>query len=110
MQTLDDQLLFKRLLGMNVIEKQAKDAFDQLTGVETLDINEKKRLRSLIEEAIIKFIQITNDQMGFASSKLDQLGELKNSELSDEMKLQAFNYIMDEYKEESLWRRWQRIS
>jgi hypothetical protein len=103
MQTLDDQLLFKRLLEMNVIEKQVKDAFDKLTDSETRDFNEKKQLRSLIEEAKIKFIQEANDKMGFCISKLNQLEDLRASEATDEMKVKAFDFIMDEYTNKKKW-------
>lgn len=102
MQTLDEQLLLKRLLEMNVIEKQVKDAFDKLTDSEIRDFNEKKELRLLIEEGANELIQRTNDQMAFFVSKLNQLQELKSSQLDDEMKLKAFNHIMDEYKKEVL--------
>lgn len=102
MQTLDDQMLFKRLLEKNIIEKQVKDAFDKLTDSEIRDFNEKKELRHLIEKGAIEIIQRTNDQMVFFVSKLNQLQELKSSQLEDEMKLRAFNHIMDEYKKEVL--------
>jgi hypothetical protein len=102
MQTLDDQLLFKRLLEMNIIEKQVKDAFDKLTDNENRDLNEKKELRLQIEEGAIELIQKANDQMAFLVSMLNELQELKSSQLTDEMKLRAFNHIMDEYKRNSL--------
>ncbi len=104
MQTLDDQLLFKRLLEMNIIEKQVKDAFDKLTDNENRDLNEKKELRLQIEVGAIELIQKANDQMAFCVSKLNELQELKSSQLSDEMKLKAFNHIMDEYKNQSMLR------
>ncbi len=105
MQTLDDHMIFNRLMEMNLIEKQVKDAFDKLTDGENRDVNEKKELRSLIEKATIQFIQNAEDQMNFCLSKLDQLQELRRSELDDEMKLKAFNYIIDEYIKDSIWRK-----
>jgi hypothetical protein len=105
MQTLDDQILFKRLLEMNAIEKQVKVAFDKLTDSEIRDFNEKKELRLLIEKGAIELIQKANDQMGFCVSKLNKLEDLRASESTDEMKVKAFNFIMDEYKRESLWQK-----
>lgn len=104
MQTLDDQLLFKRLLEMNAIEKQVKDAFDKLTDSEIRDFNEKKELRLLIEKGAIELIQKANDKMGFFVSTLNQLEDLRASEATDEMKVKAFDFIMDEYKNQSMLR------
>ena len=103
MQTLDDQMLFKRLLEMNVIEKQVLEAFDKLTDSEIRDFNEKMQLRSLIEEATIKIIQDANDKMGFCISKLNQLEDLRTSDSTDEMKVKAFDFIMDEYISKKKW-------
>ena len=104
MQTLDDQLLFKRLLEMNAIENKVKDAFDKLTDREIRDFNEKKELRLLIEQGAVELIQKANDQMAFFVSKLNELQELKSSQITDEMKLKAFNHIMDDYKKQSMLR------
>jgi hypothetical protein len=76
-----------------------------LTDSETRDINEKKELRHLIEKGAIELIQKANDQMTFCVSKLNQLEDLRESESTDEMKVKAFNFIMDEYKRESLWQK-----
>jgi hypothetical protein len=103
MQTLDDQILFKRLLEMNVIEKQVLEAFDKLTDSEIRDFNEKKHLRSLIEEATNKIIQDANDKIGFCISKLNQLEDLRTSDSTDEMKVKAFDFIMDEYTNKKKW-------
>lgn len=53
MQTLDDQLLFKRLLEMNIIEKQVKDAFDKLTDNENRDLNEKKNYAFRLKKELL---------------------------------------------------------
>ena len=105
MQTLDEHLLFSSLSEMNIIERKLKDAIDKLTDGEMRDFSEKKQLRSLMEEAMLSVIQNAEDKISTLAYKMNQLVELRASDLSDEMKVKAFHLIIDEYKRDSLWQK-----